>query len=170
MTHTKSTRYIARNDYAAVVNGIEICFSDTAFGAEIIANDYVSAQIELATRAADGAKGATTMTTYTIAATLTSTLAKRMAEVSHVAYAPAAQGEWYAVDTDGDGVLDDVAHAQTTRQFNPWNDAAVAIPIEDCFDHDGNDFSWGEEDNDDFESAASWAHDNLLDTVVVDEA
>ena len=110
------------------------------------------------------------MNTYTIAATLTSTLANRMAEVSHVAYCPDAQGEWYAVDTDGDGVLDDVAHAQTTRQFNPWNDSAVAIPIEECFDHDGNDFGWGEGINDQFEYAASWARDNLLDTVVADEA
>ena len=54
MTRTKTVRYIARNDYAAVVDGIEIGFSDTAFGAEIIANDYVSAQIELAARTADG--------------------------------------------------------------------------------------------------------------------
>ena len=69
MTHTKSTRYIARNDYAAVVDGIDIGFSDTAFGAEIICNDYVTAQIAFATRAADGAEGATAMNTYTIQTT-----------------------------------------------------------------------------------------------------
>ena len=109
------------------------------------------------------------MTTYTIADAIKSEVAERMAEVSHVAYCPAAQGEWYAVDTDGDGVLDDVAHAQTTRQFNPWHDSAVAIPVEDCFDHDGNDFGWGEGINDQFEYAASWALDCMLDTVEEDK-
>ena len=107
---------------------------------------------------------------YTIAAAIKTTLAARMAEVSHVAYCPAAQGEWYAVDTDGDGVLDDVAHAQVNRQFNPWHDAAVAIPVEDCFDHNGNDFSWGEDAwSDDFAMAAEWARDNLLDTIEEDK-
>ena len=106
------------------------------------------------------------MKTYTIAAAIKITLANRMAEVSHVAYCPAAQGEWYAVDTDGDGVLDDVAHAQVNRQFNPWHDAAAAIPVEDCFDHKGNDFGWGDHRVDgEFESVASWALDCMLDTV-----
>ena len=50
MTHTKSVRYIGKNDYAAIVDSIEVGFSDTAFGAEIICNDFVTAQIELASR------------------------------------------------------------------------------------------------------------------------
>ena len=109
------------------------------------------------------------MNTYTIAAAIKSTLANRMAEVSHVAYCAGVQGEWYALDTDGDGVLDSVQHAQVKRQFDPWSDAAAAIPVEDCFDHDGNDFGWGEGINDQFEYAASWALDCMLDTVEEDK-
>ena len=106
---------------------------------------------------------------YTIADAIKSEIAARMAEVSHVAYSADVQGEWYAVDTDGDGVLDVLSHAQTTRQFNPWSDKSVAIPVEECFDHDGNDFGWGEDGNDEFESAASWALDCLLETIEADK-
>ena len=85
-----------------------------------------------------------TMETYTIAEEIQSALATEMAAVSHEAYCADAQGHWYAVDEDGDGVLETLHCVEATRQFNPWPDSAVAIPIEDCFldEDDGYDLRW----------------------------
>lgn len=44
-TYTKEIRFIARNDYAAVVNGEEIGYASTRLGAQRIADDYVLGQI-----------------------------------------------------------------------------------------------------------------------------
>lgn len=93
---------------------------------------------------------------YTIADGIKSELAEKMALMQSAWASFEAQGSYFAVDTDGDGVLDQVFHAEETRQWNPWHDTAVAIPIEDCFDHDGLDY----EDCD-----AEWAMDGMLETV-----
>jgi hypothetical protein len=44
-TYTKSVTFIARNDYAAVVNGQEIGYAATSLQAQRLADDYVLAQI-----------------------------------------------------------------------------------------------------------------------------
>lgn len=45
-TYEKSVKFIARNDYAAVVNGQEVGYASTKLDAQRIADDYVLAQIE----------------------------------------------------------------------------------------------------------------------------
>jgi len=84
------------------------------------------------------------METYTIADELQSALATEMAAVSHEAYCADAQGHWYAVDEDGDGILETLHCVDATRQFNPWHDNVTAIRIEDCFlgNDDGYDLRW----------------------------
>lgn len=112
------------------------------------------------------------MKTYTIAEEIKQELAEKFAATQHLGYCFETQGDYFAVDTDGDGVLDTVYHAEENRPWNPWHDNAVAIPAEDCFNHNGNDFSWGEyEDPEvDEEQAIDWALENILSSVEVDEA
>lgn len=106
--------------------------------------------------------------TYTISPAIKDELATAFAATQHIAYVAEIRGDWYAVDTDGDGVLDAVMHAEHTRQWNPWSDNAVAIPAAECFDHDSADYAWGEEEEDDQDTTASWARDNMLDVVEYD--
>jgi hypothetical protein len=50
MAHTKEVRFIARNDYAAVVDGQEVGYAATHQAAMSIANEYVWNLIELENR------------------------------------------------------------------------------------------------------------------------
>ena len=102
---------------------------------------------------------------YTIADGIKSELAEKMALLMSAGYSADFQGTYYAVDTDDDGVLDAIFHAEATRQWNPWSDEAVAVPIDDCFDHD-NDYSW--DGADDFEVVVSFCFDGLLEEVEIE--
>lgn len=101
---------------------------------------------------------------FTIADAITTELAEKFALTQHAGYDTRYQGDYYAVDTDGDGVLDAVYHAEDARQFNPWHDNAVAVPASECFDAD-NDYAWS---GDEGETAAEFAFFGLLETVVYD--
>jgi hypothetical protein len=107
------------------------------------------------------------MPTYAIAAEIKTELAEKFAESQHIGYDTRYRGDYYAVDTDGDGLLDSVYHAEENRQWNPWSDSAVAVPASACFDHDGYDYAWGDDGNDDGELAASFALQGMLEQVEV---
>lgn len=49
-----------------------------------------------------------------------------------------ANGEWFAVDTDGDGVFDTVMHRGGER--NPWHRYEIAIAIDAIFSGSSIDF------------------------------
>ena len=102
---------------------------------------------------------------YTIADGIKSELAEKMALMSSAGYSTDCQGTYFAVCIDGDGVLDQVFHAEETRQWNPWHDSAVAVPVEDCFDHD-NDYSWDGADGAD--AAVDFCFSGLLEEVEIE--
>lgn len=109
----------------------------------------------------------------TIAENIKEEVARRVVEQAAPGYDTQHMGEWYAVDTDGDNILDSVMHAEATRPWNPWHDNAIAIAVEDCIDSDGNDFdpsaADGVSDKDAFEAAVSFAMDCLLSEIAPEE-
>ena len=99
-------------------------------------------------------------------------VAEKMVDMSHPGYAREVQGIYYAVDTDGDAIFDVVMHADYNRQWNPWPDQAVAVPVDAFyidsradFDYtDGVDEDTTDEDEDDlYQQAVDFALGELLD-------
>jgi hypothetical protein len=106
---------------------------------------------------------------YAIAEAIKQEVAEAIVRQAAPGYDTRYHGEYYAVDTDGDGELDEVMHAEAQRQWNPWSDSATAIPVEQCVDSDGADFdpspADGVSDEDAFAAAVDLALWAILDRV-----
>lgn len=75
-------------------------------------------------------------------------------------------GEYYAVDTDGDRVLDTVMYWEHRAPWNPWHDRAFAVGVVRLFD-EGIDL-WDEDMTDeDIEDAVSFAEGEVLEKWVL---
>ena len=57
-----------------------------------------------------------------ISKTIKRELEEKAVIMSDPGYDSAYQGEYYAVDTDGDGKADAIMHKQATAPWNPWHD------------------------------------------------
>lgn len=104
------------------------------------------------------------MATITIAESIKSEIARRVAEQAGAGYSKDAQGEWYVIDGER------VVHAQPNRPWNPWHDDAQVIDVETLvFEFGGAeaehaDFENGVDGADDFEAAADFAFNYVPDS------
>lgn len=114
------------------------------------------------------------MATYTIADGIKDELVEAFVVESYAGFHGMTAA--YAVDTDGDRVLDRVYIQDANAAWNLWHDNAVAIPVAECFD-DGNDYDWTDVDEDDAEKrnseaeyyATEFAMLNMLDVVEISD-
>jgi hypothetical protein len=121
------------------------------------------------------------MTTYKISPSIRTEIAKCIVKQSEPDYH--GMGEYYAVDTDADAVLDTVAYKGNTAPWNPWHDNAVAVPVAMLYEDSvasfdpTPDYDLMEEDdnrNDDefaqdaFDNAVLLAENELPETVEVE--
>jgi len=67
-------------------------------------------------------------------------IAERIVEQSGPGYDTDFMGEYYAVDTDGDGMFDAVMHKEEQAPWSPWSDDAVVVAVADFYIYSDCDF------------------------------
>jgi hypothetical protein len=70
----------------------------------------------------------------TIADSIKREVAEKAVIMSAPGYSTDWQGGYYAVDADGDKILDAVYHRQANASWDPWHDSAIAVDISSCID------------------------------------
>lgn len=80
------------------------------------------------------------MKTYKIADDIRKEIATAIVKQSEPGYDTEYFGQAYAVDTDGDNMLDAVFFKEAQAPWDPWSDNAVAFSVADLYADSGSTF------------------------------